>query len=147
MTFSNRSLFVLGVSVLALAAAPAHAVQLNTTSRLFDTAPAQSIPAPTPAPETQFDPAIEDLPLMPGLEPVAGEDTLFVVPRAGRIAESNAVGAVDIDDVYNFYRKSLPHLGWKILDARTYMRDNEQLRIDAHANGKITTVRFSIKPL
>src|ERR1700722_7155930 len=147
MILHKNFLFAIALFAAALLCAPLCAAQLNTPSRLFAPSPPQSIPAPSTPPATKFVPAIDDLPLMPGLEPVADEDTLFVVPRAGRIAEGNAVGAVDIDDVYKFYRKSLPHLGWKIIDARTYMRDNEQLRIDAHANGKITTVRFSVKPL
>jgi hypothetical protein len=29
---------------------------------------------------------------------------------------------------------------------RDYVRDNETLHIDAHADGKVTTVRFSVKP-
>jgi hypothetical protein len=129
---------------LMLAAAPLYAAQLNTQSTLVDTTPPNVIPSP--APETKFAPAIDDLPLMPDLDPVPDEDTLFIVPNTGRIAQSTAAGPVDIDDVYKFYRRSLPHLGWKIVDARTYMRDGELLRIDAHANGKITTVRFSVKP-
>ena len=67
--------------------------------------------------------------------------------NSGRIAETNAIGPVDIDDVYKFYRHSLPHLGWKVVDTRTYVREGEQLRIDAHANQKITLVRFTVKPI
>lgn len=136
------TLGVLGfVMVLFLLAERGDAAELNSTSTLQDTVPPQSIPVPT-----KFASAIEDLPLMPGLSPLADEDTLFVVPHEGRIAESVAVGSVDIDDVYKFYRSSLPQLGWKIVDGRTYIRANEVLRIDAHADGKVSTVRFSVKP-
>ncbi|MER2520527.1 MAG: hypothetical protein ABTQ34_07555 [Bdellovibrionales bacterium] len=91
-------------------------------------------------------PSIEDLPLMPGLSALRDEDTVFVVPHGGRIAESAAIGAVDVDDVYLYYKRSLPQLGWKASDARTYRRNGERLNILARANGKITTVQFSIKP-
>ncbi len=139
----NFSIFSYAMAGFAiLLTGPLYAATLNTSTNLIDTAPPQTVPAP----ETKFTPAIDDLPLMPNLNPVPQEDLVFVVPHAGRIAETTAEGPVDIDDVYNFYRRSLPHLGWQILDARTYIRDGERLRIDAHANGKVTTVRFSVKP-
>ena len=131
--------------ILALIAAPACAAQLNTTSTLTDTEAPPAVMAPEP-PAPQFVPAIEDLPLMPGLEPVPNEEMVFVTPRAGRIAESTAEGPVDIDRVYWFYRRTLPQLGWQMADMRNYLRDNEHLRIDAHADGKTTTVRFTVKP-
>ena len=98
------------------------------------------------AAETVFDPVIDDLPLMNGLTAVPDEDTLFVAPHIGRIADSTATGAVGISAVYDFYRRALPHLGWKIVDSHTYRRGGEKLSINAQANGKITIVRFSIKP-
>ena len=130
------------IAVLCMSISPLHAAQLNTSSTLSDTEAASSVAAP----ETKFDPVIDDLPLLPGLYPLPNEATIFVEPHAGRIAESDTQGMVDIDDVYRFYRHTLPHLGWQIIDSRTYHRTGEKLRIDAHADGKITTVRFSIRP-
>jgi hypothetical protein len=134
-----------GLLVVALAlptAFPmlARAVQLNQNSSLANQGIAQDN-------EPRFTNVIEDLPLMPGLQLMEDEDVLFVTPHSGRIAETNAIGSVDIDDVYKFYRRSLPHLGWKVVDSRTYVREGEKLRIDAHANAKITTVRFTVKPV
>lgn len=123
-------LAVMLVAVAVLAVAPAYAATVNQDS----------------GGDQQFTSAIDDLPLMPGLKTVEGSDVLFVEPHEGRIAETEASGAVAIDDVYNFYRRSLPHLGWKVIDGRTYEREGERLIIDAHADGKIATVRFSVKP-
>jgi hypothetical protein len=81
------------------------------------------------------------------LVPVPDEATLFEDPHAGRVAESTVHGAVDIDEVYNFYWRSLPHMGWKRVDGHTYVRGQELLDISAHADGKVTTVRFSVKPI
>jgi len=125
-------------------APPLRAASLNNTSTLIDqrdTTP-QNITSTAP----QFSRVIDDLPLMPGLETVPEEDVLFIAPSAGRIAATTAQGLVDIDDVYHFYRRTLPQLGWEIIDGRTYSRDSEILRIDAHANGKLSTVRFSVQP-
>ncbi len=144
--FIRRGVLLVAAACCAVAgicgAAEAEAAQLNTVTTLADTAAVSRVAAGA----TQFTPAIDDLPLMEGLAPVADGDTVFVVPRAGRIAESVAAGPVDVDEVYRFYRRSLPQLGWKALDARTYAREGERLRIDAKANGKVTTVRFSVKP-
>jgi len=133
---------ILGTALLALAfmALPLRAAELNHTSGAAD----QAIP---PAEPPHFTKVIDDLPLMPGLQLVEDEDVLFATPGAGRIAETNAIGPVDIDDVYKFYRHSLPHLGWKTIDAHTFRLEGEQLRIDAHANQKITVVRFTVKPV
>ena len=128
---------ILGLSFVA----PLNAAQLN---------PPPSDPANVsgvPEPEPQFTKVIDDLPLMPGLQLVEDEDVLFSAPGSGRIAETNAVGPVDIDAVYNFYKKSLPHLGWKVVNAHTYEREGEKLSISAHANNKITLVNFSVKPV
>jgi hypothetical protein len=130
--------------VLAVMAAPVSvsASNLNDTTNLRDTELAPDLPDTAP----QFVPSIDDLPLMPGLKPLTDADTLFVVPRDGRIADSAAVGPVDIDDVYKFYRRSLPQLGWKVITMRSYERNGEHLHINAHADGKITTVHFSLNP-
>jgi hypothetical protein len=135
----NLALFL--ATALLFAAAPACAAELNTKTTLIDTTGPSG-----PVSEPQFAKVIDDLPLMPGLTLVPDSDVLFAEPLAGRIAETTAAGSVDIDDVYKFYRRSLPQLGWKIVDGRTYRREGDLLRIDARADGKITTVRFSVKP-
>lgn len=99
-----------------------------------------------PQEEQQFTSVIDDLPLMPGLKTDDDKDVLFIEPHAGRIAETEASGEVSIDQVYDFYRHSLPHMGWKVIDGRTYQREGETLRVDAEMSGKITTVRFTVKP-
>ena len=139
----NHSILALVFAgLIALPPGPLYAAQLNTSSTLKDIQP----PPTVPVPETQFAPAIDDLPLMPGLEPVPNEAMLFVAPGGGRLAESDAEGSIDVDDVYRFYRRALPQLGWKMVDNRHYIRSGEHLRIDAHADGKLTSVRFSVKP-
>ena len=97
---------------------------------------------------TAFTTVIDDLPLMPGLEPVEEKDVLFLTDT-GRIAETVATGSVDVDDVYHFYQRSLPQLGWKKIDARTFARDGEILHLDVSSvTPKATTIaRFSVEPV
>lgn len=141
----NQKILLLTASVLTLTLTPqveAAQININKETTLVDTMPETTIPA-----STNFAKVIDDLPLMPGLQLVEGEDVLFAEPVLGRIAETTAAGPVDIDDLYRYYSNNLPGLGWKKIDAKNYSRDNDHLRIDAHAEGKITSVRFSVRPL
>src|SRR5690348_4727415 len=101
-------------------------------------APLNQPPGQASQDEQQFTSVIDDLPLMPGLKTNEDKDVLFVEPQAGRIAETEASGDVKVDDVYKFYNRSLPHLGWKAVDGRTYEREGERLRIDARSSGSAT---------
>ncbi len=95
----------------------------------------------------QFASVIDDLPLPEGMKPIdSDEDVLFVVPRQGRIADTSAAGKVDVDEVYHFYQRSLPQLGWQQVDNQTYQRENETLHIEAHAENDITKVHFEVEP-
>jgi hypothetical protein len=90
---------------------------------------------------------IDDLPLMPGLTVVEDKDVLFLMgPK--RIAQTTASGLVDVDDVYYFYEKSLPQLGWNRITPRLYERENETLHIEAKSSNAdgVTIVQFSIEP-
>ncbi|MGE3623460.1 MAG: hypothetical protein AB7H77_06285 [Bdellovibrionales bacterium] len=141
MNKSIPGIFAAALMGLFCTATPALGASLNETASTAD----QMSPSFIPANEPHFTKVIEDLPLMPGLQLIEDEDVLFASAN-GRIAETNAIGPVDVDQVYTFYRKSLPSLGWKIVDARTYIRESEQLRIDARASQKITVVKFTVKP-
>lgn len=97
--------------------------------------------------ETRFADAIEDLPVMPGLE-VQEENDLLVIFGSGRIAQTTLFGRVDIDSVYYFYRRVLPELGWQEINIHTYERNAERLNLDASAANAegMTYVRFSVEP-
>jgi hypothetical protein len=97
---------------------------------------------------SRFAKVIDDLPLMPGLVTQEDKDVLFVAGK-DRIAQTTAAGAVQIDDVYKFYSRTLPQLGWKAVDKRTYEREKERLRIDVTGKdpAAATVVKFSIEPL
>lgn len=138
--------FCLVSTVLMLNVAPALALQINGSSDA-DTAsappPDQTVPQPD---QTQFAKVIDDLPLMPGLTVKTDNDVLFIVPSTGRIAETVAEGSVDVDEVYLFYQRTLPQLGWKMVNPRIYAREGERLFIDAKAHNATTTVHFEVKP-
>ena len=97
--------------------------------------------------QTHFAKAIEDLPLMPGLELDDGHDILFIF-GSNRIAQTTAKGFVDIDGVYYFYQDTLPQLGWTQITARLYERGSELLHVDASSANSdgLTYVTFEVEP-
>ena len=127
-------------ALLACAMPDAVAAQFNQPPKTY----ARIGDAPS---QTRFTKAIEDLPLMPGLELDDKDDVVFIF-GSSRIAQTTAKGFVDIDSVYYFYQDTLPQLGWRQINPKLYSRENELLHVEARsANSEgITYVRFEVKP-
>ena len=101
--------------------------------------------APLPALAAQFVDGTEDVPLMPGLQPVTGSLLVFDKPQ-GRIVETQAAGEVTRAAVHRFYAASLPPLGWTAAGANAWRREGEMLRLDFHEHGGALTVGFTLSP-
>ena len=100
---------------------------------------------PAPALADSFVAGTEDVPLMPGLQPVAGSALTFDKPQ-GRIVEAQARGALARGAVQRFYAATLPQLGWKPAGADAWRRDGETLRLDFHGSDGALTVGFTLSP-
>ena len=72
---------------------------------------------------------VDDLPLMAGLSPLAGQGVVFDAP-GGRIVEAWAEGAVSRTAVLSFYGSTLPQLGWTAAAPDMFRRDGETLRLE-----------------
>lgn len=92
-----------------------------------------------------FVPGTEDVPLMPGLTPVAGSAVVFDKPE-GRIVEAQAAGKVTRAAVRAFYEASLPRLGWTAAGADAWRRESEVLRLDYREERSRLTVGFTLSP-
>jgi hypothetical protein len=92
-----------------------------------------------------FVPGTEDVPLMPGLVPMAGSSVVFDKPE-GRIIEAQAAGKVTRAATRAFYDASLPRLGWTALGADAWRREGEVLRLDYREERGILTVGFTLSP-
>ena len=92
-----------------------------------------------------FVPGTEDVPLMPGLAPVAGSSVVFDKPE-GRIVEAQAAGKVTRAAVRAFYEASLPRLGWTGGSADAWRREGEVLRLDYREERGVLTVGFTLSP-
>lgn len=88
---------------------------------------------------------LEDLPLVPGLS----EDTRAGVSfdtADGRIVEAFARGNVTERQVLDFYRETLPQLGWTPEGPTEYRRGGERLRIGLMPDAQGLVVRYSLSP-
>jgi len=88
---------------------------------------------------------LEDVPVMPGLQPVADAGIEFDTP-SGRIVEAYAIGATNRKAVLDFYRGTLPQLGWQAGAGDAFLRENESLSIDFFGADGELTVRFTVAP-
>lgn len=93
----------------------------------------------------RFFTGIDDLPVMPGLEQVAGAGMVFDTP-AGRIVEVAARGAVSRAQVREFYAGVLPQLGWRRAGGGGYRREGERLMLSFGEADGVLTVRISLLP-
>src|SRR5215472_5335669 len=76
-----------------------------------------------------FVPGVDDLPLMPGLSVLSGQDVVFDAP-GGRVVEAWAEGRVSREAVLSFYGSTLPQLGWTAAAPDLFRRDGETLRLE-----------------
>jgi hypothetical protein len=77
---------------------------------------------------------IDGLPLMPGLREDTNEALSFDT-AIGRIAEITASGAVEADEIFDYYAGTLPQLGWKLETLDRYVREGEVLNIHVMKRG------------
>jgi len=101
--------------------------------------------APLSARADSFVAGTEDVPLMPGLVPVAGSALTFDKPE-GRIVEAQASGKVSRAAVHQFYTETLPQLGWKPAGTEAWRREHETLRLDVRGRDGDLTVGFTLSP-
>lgn len=87
----------------------------------------------------------EDVPLMPGLAENADAAAVFDKPT-GRIASTEAKGAVTAQAVRQFYASTLPQLGWTRQTSEEFRREKEQLRFGFAGRDGALTVRFELAP-
>ena len=100
-----------------------------------------------PAFSDSFLEGTEDVPLMQGME-YSADETFSIDNEDGRLYFSKVFVDAKNSDIWNFYRQTLPQLGWKEVQDASFEREGEILRIavvdsDYHAQKK-TTVIFEL---
>lgn len=91
----------------------------------------------------------DDVPLMPGLRQSPDDSVVFDTAQ-GRLAEGLARGALTALEVRQFYRATLPQLGWtqtaRASAADTFKREGEALTIAISQTSSGLSVRFRLVP-
>lgn len=100
----------------------------------------------SPAGAQGFFELLEDVPVMPALTSVDEAGIEFDAP-SGRIVEAYAIGATDRKTVLDFYRSTLPQLGWQAGAGNAFLRESESLKIDFFGPDGDITVRFTVAPV
>ena len=88
--------------------------------------------------------SVDDLPLMSDLREDVGRALVFDKPD-GRIVKLVARGKVSKKEVHEFYRRTLPQLGWQPV-LRSYVREGEVLTLGFEQENSELVVYVSIKP-
>ncbi len=101
--------------------------------------------APTVA-SAGFSTAVDDLPIMAGLQEIAAAP---FETASGRVVRVEAVGDVDPVEVALFYAQTLPELGWRraASDALIFRRGDEVMEVRVEdADGGRARVVFRLAP-
>ena len=97
-------------------------------------------------PVPEFFEALQDVPLMPGLEELDGPSFTFDKPEGG-ITEGVAImDSVDKGRVLGFYQATLPQFGWGRVSDSEFYRKNESLEITFEQDQGNEIVRIMIRP-
>jgi len=97
----------------------------------------------------KFFSAIDDLPIMAGLAEVKGSTLVFSKPQ-GRIVEVIAEGVeneeINKEKILEFYKQTLPQLGWIHTGTFCWERESEELFIKVSFEGKNLRAEFVLLP-
>ena len=89
----------------------------------------------------------EDIPLILGMEKIA-DDSIGFDSSSGSIISSSYTTKIDLKKVRNFYIKTLPDMGWKLVqngETRViFKREKENLEIEFSKQNEKKVVRFFI---
>jgi len=86
-----------------------------------------------------------DLPLLSGLYLVDEETVIFEKP-VGRFVYAVAKGGRSEEDFWQFYRDTLPQLGWRAVARGVFVRDGESLTINVEKKDSQIIAYFTIAP-
>lgn len=92
-----------------------------------------------------FVPNLPDVPMPKNFVADANTSSFFDSAE-GRIAEINAEGFAELDDVEDFYNKTLPQFGWKQVDRLMYKKEGELLVISAEKTKTLTSIKYQLRP-
>ena len=95
---------------------------------------------------TLFFTALSDIPAMNGLIELEDYTLVYDKPE-GRIIEMVArLEGQSIENVRQYYKSTLPELGWRVVNDNLYARGAENLSLGYETRNGQSYVRFTIQP-
>ncbi len=95
---------------------------------------------------TLFFETLQDVPAMPGLTELEEFTLVFDKPE-GRIIEMVArIDGASVHDVRDYYRLSLPQLGWSRASQDNYLRGEEHLSLNFERENNDSFLRMTVQP-
>jgi hypothetical protein len=95
---------------------------------------------------TLFFETLQDVPVMPGLTELEDYTLVFDKPE-GRIIEMVArIDGASVSDVRDYYRRSLPQLGWVMASQDSYTRGEEHLSLNFESEQNDSFLRMTVQP-
>jgi hypothetical protein len=92
-----------------------------------------------------FVPNMPDVPL-PKHFIVDADTSTFFDSAEGRIAEINAEGFGEKDDIVSFYDDNMKQFGWKKINDNTYRKEGEMLIFTIEKGKSLTNIKYQLRP-
>ncbi len=92
-----------------------------------------------------FVPNLPDVPL-PKHFVVDADTSTFFDSAEGRIAEINAQGFGEVEDVEAFYGDTMAQFGWQKITNNAYKKEGELLMIGVEKGKTLTSIKFQLRP-
>ncbi len=92
-----------------------------------------------------FVPNLPDVPLPRNFVVDADTSTFFDSPE-GRIAEINAQGFSEADDIEDFYTDNMDEFGWQKISSTAYRKEGELLMINIEKSKTLTNIKYQLRP-
>lgn len=90
--------------------------------------------------------ALQDIPLMPGLEELEDQTVFFDKPEGRIISVLALMHKATPNQVSLYYKTSLPQFGWIPTDENLFLRRNESLNLSFEKIDNDNILKITVKP-
>ncbi|MTI08932.1 hypothetical protein [Curvivirga aplysinae] len=90
--------------------------------------------------------ALPEVPLHEKISEIAGSEVSFDAPT-GRIIQIAASGVESKKNILNFYKATMPQLGWTVRSSTEFTREKEKLSLSLSTENGETLVQFELSPI
>lgn len=96
--------------------------------------------------KTRYFELIPDLPIMEGMQPIPEESAVFDKAQGRIVIQIAKSDSLSKEQIKEFYKQTLPALGWKYQRNSVYLREGEALEIEIFFENQKNKVKFFLRP-